>query len=165
MYSTVQIKLISRETNTFFNNRNDYAFLRQCNTVNVNLCSLLRRGRFILIAQAQEMNAASTVVGSSWRFSLLMPLFAVHGFLFPLQPRSRTDYEVCKSIADLTSLAVGFLGHSSSTSSSSVFALLLEFDHMVRKANGISQWAFVASYKSIFFCFYYYFLRRPGSSV
>ena len=45
-YNTVQIKLISRETNTF-KNCNDYAFLRQCNTVNVNLCSLLRRGRFI----------------------------------------------------------------------------------------------------------------------
>ena len=35
VYNTVQIKLISRETNTFCNNCNDYAFLRQCNTVNV----------------------------------------------------------------------------------------------------------------------------------
>ena len=35
VYITMQIKLISRENNTFCNNCNDYAFLRQCNTVNV----------------------------------------------------------------------------------------------------------------------------------
>ena len=29
------VKLISQETNTFGNNCNDYAFLRQWNTVNV----------------------------------------------------------------------------------------------------------------------------------
>ena len=31
---------------------------------------------------------------------------------------------------------------------SSVFVLVLEFDHTIRKANGISQWASVASYKN-----------------
>ena len=35
VYNTVQIKLISRETYTLCDNCNDYAFLRQCNTVNV----------------------------------------------------------------------------------------------------------------------------------
>ena len=33
VYNTVKIKLISRQTNTFCNNGNDYAFLRQCRTV------------------------------------------------------------------------------------------------------------------------------------
>ena len=29
-----------------------------------------------------------------------------------------------------------------------MFPFLLEFDHTIRKANGISQWASVASYKN-----------------
>ena len=29
-----------------------------------------------------------------------------------------------------------------------LFVLVLEFDHMIRKANGISQWASVVSYKN-----------------
>ena len=36
VYNTMEIKLTSRETNTFCNNCNDYPFLRQCNTVNVS---------------------------------------------------------------------------------------------------------------------------------
>ena len=30
-----------------------------------------------------------------------------------------------------------------------MFPFLLEFDHTIRKANGISQWASVASYKRL----------------
>ena len=58
-------------------------------------------------------------------------------------------YEVSTSTADLTSLAVGFFGYSS-TPQLRLFLrpLLLEFDHTIRKANGISQWASVASYKN-----------------
>ena len=37
VYNTVQVKLISRETNTFCNNCSDYAFLRQCNNCECNL--------------------------------------------------------------------------------------------------------------------------------